>query len=103
MHRVVMNTPKGMDTDHINGDKLDNRKCNLRVCTRSQNKVSGSLNRKDNKSGTKGVHYDKSRGKWMAFLRAHGKFRNLGRFNHKEDAIIARKEAELEYLNGEIR
>ena len=37
MHRFLMKTPKGMDTDHINGDSLDNRKENLRICTRSEN------------------------------------------------------------------
>lgn len=37
MHRVIMNTPKGMDTDHIDNNKLNNQRNNLRVCTRSQN------------------------------------------------------------------
>lgn len=37
MHRVVLDAPPGFDVDHINGDKLDNRKENLRVCTRSEN------------------------------------------------------------------
>ncbi len=37
MHRLIMNTPDGMDTDHISGIKLDNRKMNLRVCTTAEN------------------------------------------------------------------
>ena len=56
VHRVVMDAPKGMDVDHINGNGLDNRKENLRICTRSQN----SMNRKprfDNPTGYKGVQY----------------------------------------------
>lgn len=44
MHRFIINTPKGMDTDHINGDKLDNRRNNLRVATRSQNMANRKLN-----------------------------------------------------------
>ncbi len=99
MHAVIMNTPKGMDTDHINGDKLDNRCSNLRVVTRSQNKVNGSRLLKTNKSGVQGVHYDKERKKWMAFLRGNGKFYNLGRFSNIEDAINARVQAEVDYLH----
>lgn len=48
MHRDVMNFPKGFDVDHINGDKLDNRKENLRAVTKQQNQfnrgaVKGSI------------------------------------------------------------
>jgi hypothetical protein len=56
IHRLVTNAPKGMDVDHINNNGLDNRKENLRICTRSQN----SMNRKprfDNPTGYKGVQY----------------------------------------------
>ena len=56
IHRVVMGNPEGMDVDHINGDRLDNRKVNLRVCTRSQNSQNKKL-RSDSKSGFKGVHH----------------------------------------------
>ena len=56
-HRLIMNTPKGMDTDHINHNKLDNRKNNLRIATRSEN-----LN---NKSNFKGYYYSSSRGKYI--------------------------------------
>ncbi len=40
MHRIIMDTPKGMDTDHINRNKLDNRKSNLRIVTRSANNLN---------------------------------------------------------------
>ena len=58
MHRVIMDPPKGMDIDHINGDTLDNRKENLRICTRSQNAQNKKL-RRDSASGYKGVHEQK--------------------------------------------
>ena len=80
-----------MEVDHINHNKLDNRKSNLRICTHQQN----CMNVSDN---VKGIHYDKSRNKWMA----HIKGKNLGRFNTKEEAIEARKQAEMDYF-GEYR
>jgi hypothetical protein len=55
MHRVVMDAPKGMDVDHINGNPLDNRKSNLRICTRAQNCQNKKL-RRDSASGFKGVY-----------------------------------------------
>lgn len=57
MHRLIMNTPPGMDTDHINHNKLDNRKSNLRICTRSENLK--------NKQGVKGYYYCKKRDRWV--------------------------------------
>jgi len=56
MHRLIMNTPKGMHTDHINGDGLDNRKENLRVCTPQENHQNRKL-RADSSTGFKGVAY----------------------------------------------
>ena len=56
IHRVVMNAPPGMDVDHINGDPLDNRKENLRVCTHRDN-IRNSNTRRDSASGFKGVRY----------------------------------------------
>ena len=59
MHRVVVDAPKGMDVDHINGDGLDNRKQNLRICTRSENSRNKKV-RCDSQSGFKGVYYVKN-------------------------------------------
>ena len=56
MHALIMNTPKGMHTDHINGYGLDNRKENLRVCTAQQNFQNRRL-RSDSSTGFKGVAY----------------------------------------------
>jgi len=56
IHALIANTPKGMHTDHINGDGLDNRKENLRVCTPQENCQNRRL-RSDSSTGFKGVAY----------------------------------------------
>lgn len=87
--------PDGMDIDHINGDRTDNRWVNLRVVSRSQNNMNAKI-RVDNKSGVKGVTFDKRRGKWAAEIRANNKKIFLGRFDTIEEAAEKRKLAESE-------
>lgn len=100
-NRVVMNCPEDMQVDHVNGDTLDNRKCNLRIVTNQQNSMNCSkpLN---NTSGYKGVYFDKSRKKWVANIKVNRKTIFLGRFDNIEDAYKARLEAEEKYF-GEYR
>lgn len=73
------------NVDHINGIPGDDRVENLRGSTVCQNQYNSKL-RTDNKSGIKGVSWDKSRGKWRAQIRYEGKKINLGSFNNIEDA-----------------
>jgi hypothetical protein len=93
MHRLIAQTPTGMETDHVNGDGLDNRRCNLRVATPSQNSANmGKPRRPDGSppaSQFKGVCWDKTRSKWMARITVLGKCRNLGRFDCERDAALA--------------
>jgi hypothetical protein len=85
MHRVIAKTPEGMDTDHINGNGLDNRKENLRHATSSQNKHNQGA-RCTNKSGFKGVSWSKKAGKWVAQICVNKKTKNLGYFESAADA-----------------
>ena len=91
-----MDCPKDMVVDHINMNPLDNRKCNLRICTMQQN----NFNKKEqtnNTSGRVGVTWDKQTNKWRAQIQVNGKSIKLGRFKNKEDAIKARLQAEMKY------
>lgn len=87
MHRVINNTSDGMDTDHINGHSLDNRKSNLRDVTRSQN----MWNRKPNSKGSskyKGVYWHKQHKKWCASIQANKKRLHVGLFDCEIEASI---------------
>lgn len=91
----------GMCVDHINGNRLDNRLSNLRIVTRKQNRINCGV-RKSNKSGITGVSWSNQRMKWVAQIQVDGKSINLGRYENIEDAITARKQAEIKYF-GEYR
>lgn len=97
LHRFIMNTPDGMDTDHINGDVLDNQTDNLRICTHAQNIANGKF-RSNNKSGYKGIHQDKRTGKWCAVIWKDSKYIWLGSYNDINDAIEAYKNASIKYF-----
>lgn len=75
-------------TDHINGIKTDNRLCNLRPATTSQNNRNVGV-RSSNSSGFKGVSWHKRHEKWQSRCRANGKQNNLGRFATAEAASAA--------------
>jgi hypothetical protein len=97
IHRWIMSEPDSKVIDHINHDKLDNRKCNLRVCTQTENSQNKQLTDR-NKSGCLGVSWSKVMNKWYARINVNGENVYLGYFTNKEDAIKVRKEAEQKYF-----
>lgn len=95
LHRLVTACPKGMCVDHINHDILDNRKSNLRICTKQQN--LWNLKPKGGTSKFKGVSWRKQEQKWKASICKNGKREAIGLFDEEIDAAIAhdRKAEEL--------
>lgn len=73
MHREIMGTPNGMDTDHINGNTLDNRRENLRVCTHAENSMNTKKSRSALYSKFKGVTYNKRARLFMVQIKFLGK------------------------------
>jgi hypothetical protein len=100
MHREIMQTPKGMDTDHRDGDGLNNQRSNLRICTHSEN-LRNVKKDKDNTSGFKGVSWHSGAKKWKASIMTDGKETYLGIFTLKVDAYKAYCEACVKY-HGEF-
>lgn len=82
--------------DHINHDRSDNRLVNLREVDQITNHQNLGI-RKDNKSGSTGVHWDRRMEKWMAFIHVNKVRKHIGYFDILQDAILARKNAEIRY------
>jgi len=97
LHRIIMNQydPK-IEVDHIDGNPLNNKKSNLRVCTHQENTFNRSKY-KNNKSGFKCVHFDKQYNKYRALIGVNGKQIHLGRFETAEAAHDAYKKAAVKY------
>ena len=94
LHHLILGKPdEGKVVDHINRDKLDNRKLNLRFVTQKVNtRNAGMLT--TNTSGHKGVSFDKRRGKWFAQSSFNGKHQFGGYHDTIEEAIKARERLE---------
>lgn len=101
VHRVIFALANGRDAagpiDHINTNKADNRPCNLREATKSENQWNRSISAR-NTSGRKGVSWDRQVKKWRADISPSRKHRCLGHFDEIEDAALAyRLAAEQEH------
>lgn len=96
MHRIVANTPDGFDTDHINGNTLDNRRANLRVCSHAENMRNRRTGR-NNKLGLKGVHQRHGCSTFRAMIYVNRKKIDLGSFSDMAAAAEAYDRAALAY------
>lgn len=97
MHRLIIKPSKGLQVDHINFNKLDNRKTNLRMCTARQNSLYRPIN-KNNSSGFKGVSFRKDRGLYEAYIMVNRLRKHLGLFKDKIEAAKAYNKAAKLYF-----
>lgn len=88
IHSIVLPGKKGFVTDHINRDRLDNRRSNLRLCTNSQNTFNQSP-RKDNSTGVRGVFFDRRNNVYYSQITVNRKVYNLGNFKSLAEAYGA--------------
>ncbi len=90
--------PEGQ-IDHVNGNRADNRICNLRDVTASLNRMNQRL-RSDNTSGRTGVIYHSTQKRWIAQICVLGKRKQIGSFRSRDDAVAAREEAQSQFGFG---
>jgi hypothetical protein len=102
LHRLILKAKKGQEVDHINRNKLDNRRSNLRFVSRSLNIINAGL-RITNKSGFKGVWWNKDKKKWTAEIWRNYKKKHLGHFLDKEEAALAYNKAAKVYFGDFAR
>jgi hypothetical protein len=92
MHRAIMNPPDDMEVDHIDGDKLNNQRANLRVCTRAENAKNRLKNRtwqgRRVTSRYKGVSWATQAKQWTARIHVKGKQMYLGYFDDELEAAM---------------
>ena len=97
MHRIVLNTPAGFATDHINRDQLDNRKANLRTCAQQQNTFN-QRGSSSNASGFKGVSWKADICKWRARIMVNRREISLGAYATREQAAAAYDSAATQHF-----
>lgn len=93
MHRLIIGAKKGQRVDHINGDRLDNRRANLRICNASQNAANNPKPNRDNASGVRGVYWHEKKKRWRAAIMKDGRKVMLGSYVTIHEAARAYREA----------
>lgn len=96
LHRILLGGCQHVD--HIDGNGLNNRRSNLRPASRAENARNRRANA-NNKTGFKGVHFHKRKGKWQAYINVNGKRLHLGRFDTADEAASAYAQASAD-LHG---
>jgi hypothetical protein len=103
LHRVILDAPAGVEVDHKNGNPLDNRKCNLRLVTRSQNEQAKKA-RTNTITGSRNVYYcaDKKNKPFRVLIMLNQKNIHLGYFDTVEEAALVAEQGRQKYFTHQI-
>jgi hypothetical protein len=102
LHRFLLKAPKGTEVDHVNLNKLDCRKSNLRITNRSGNMANTGL-RNNNTSGFKGVYFRDDQHRWVAEIMVNYKKIFLGNHKTKEGGARAYNKTAKKYFGDFAR
>ena len=97
LHRYLLGFPQNCDIDHIDGNKMNNRRSNLLICSHQQNSFNQKM-RNTNTSGYYGVSQMKSCGRYEAYIHVDGKKKYLGLYKTAEEAAQVRDDAAIIYF-----
>ena|SRR3990167_8837350 len=95
LHREIFDNPVDRCVDHINGNGLDNRRPNIRLCLHGQNRMNAIKRKPSKYSKYKGVYFNRRTKRWLSIIQAGGESFFLGYFGSENDAKIAHQKAML--------
>ena len=99
MHRKILTAPAHLEVDHIDGNRLNNQRSNLRLVTRSQNAQNLQGARRDSRTGVRGVEFVKgSKKPYRAYLYINGRHLSFGFFANLNEADAAVREARRQHM-----
>jgi len=97
LHRWILGYFGNLEVDHINRNRLDNRRKNLRIVTRGENRQNLGV-RRDSGSGLRGLTWCEATKKWRVRVRVNGKITHLGYFRNKDEAVFIAKKARAKLM-----